>query len=83
MDVRGQLHNLAALLPENEPTSTHWIWVCVGNKFGPHAVEKRKISCPYRESNFGHPTRRYIVSAELSDFLKYMTSTEGTGVAHV
>jgi hypothetical protein len=32
----------------------------MGHRTGLDAVEKRKISCPFRESNPGRPTRRYI-----------------------
>jgi hypothetical protein len=46
MEVNGQLHAPAIL-----PLGTHWIREWVDSRAGPGAVEKRKISCPYQESN--------------------------------
>jgi hypothetical protein len=35
----------------------HWLGGWVGLGAGLDAVEKRNISCPYRESDPGHPAR--------------------------
>jgi hypothetical protein len=47
MKMSSQLHSPTALFPEKEPAP-----LSVGYEA---AVQERKISCPYRESNFGFP----------------------------
>jgi hypothetical protein len=51
MEVSGQLHTPAALLPGKEPPGTHWIGGWVGPRAGLDAMVKRKIPRPRRESN--------------------------------
>jgi hypothetical protein len=52
MEVSGQLHAPAALLPEKEPLVTHWIAGWVGPRAVLDAVVKRKISQPLSRSYF-------------------------------
>jgi hypothetical protein len=51
MEVSGQLHAPAALLPRERALGTH----CIGGRMGPRAVMdvvvKRKIPSPRQESN--------------------------------
>jgi hypothetical protein len=60
MEVNGQLHGPELNSGETAP-STH----CTGGWMGPKAildaVENRKISSPYRESNYGHPARNLLL----------------------
>jgi hypothetical protein len=51
MEVSGQLHDPAALLPGKEPLVPHWIGGWVGPRAVLNAVVKRKILSPLRESN--------------------------------
>jgi len=51
MEVSGQLHTQAALLPEKELPSTHWVGGWVGPRAGHDAVGKRKIPSLYWDSN--------------------------------
>jgi hypothetical protein len=44
MEVSGQLHAPATLLPGKEPPGTHWIGGWVGPRAGLDMVEKRKFS---------------------------------------
>jgi hypothetical protein len=46
----GQPHVPAALLPE-KASNTSWTGGCVGPQTGLKSVEKREITCSYRESN--------------------------------
>jgi hypothetical protein len=49
--VTGQLHASGSFTPEWEASGIHWLGGWVGPRIGLDAVEKRKISCPYRKSN--------------------------------
>jgi hypothetical protein len=58
MEVSGQLHAPATIIPRKEPpASIHWIGGLVGPRAGLDATEKRRISCPCQESNPGRPAR--------------------------
>jgi hypothetical protein len=60
VEVSGQLHTLDAVPLVKAPPSTHWIgWV--GPKIGLDAVEKRKISCPYQQSNLAQPAHSLLL----------------------
>jgi hypothetical protein len=54
------------LYPKERTPSTHWIGGCVGPRAGPDIVEKRKIPCPYQESNPSHPARSLSLCWKLS-----------------
>jgi len=51
MEMSIQLHADATLLPGEDPPSTHWVGVWVDPTAGLGDLERRKISCPSRESN--------------------------------
>jgi hypothetical protein len=60
MEVSGQLHAPAALLPRKEPPATHWIGGWVGPRAVLDVVVKRKIPSPHRESNPRTPIVRPV-----------------------
>jgi hypothetical protein len=43
--------------PRERPPGTHWIGGWLGPRAGLHAIEKGKISCPFRKSKPGHSAR--------------------------
>jgi hypothetical protein len=49
MDVDGQLHATAAIIPLETGPGIHWIGGWVGLRAYLETVEKRKISCFFRE----------------------------------
>jgi len=49
MEVSGQLHATAALLPGKDPAGTRWIGGWVDPRAGLDTVAKRKIPSPCRE----------------------------------
>jgi hypothetical protein len=51
MEVSGQLHAPAALLPKERGHGTHWIGGWVGPRAVLEAVVKREIPSPRRKSN--------------------------------
>jgi hypothetical protein len=57
MEVSGQFHAPAALLPKEGAPGTHWIGGWVGSRAVLDAVVKRKIRSPRREST---PSTRII-----------------------
>jgi hypothetical protein len=67
MEVSGQLHAMVTLLPGEEPLpSTYWIGGWVGLRSDLDNMEKRKISCPCRESNL---SRQHVaIPTDLSRF---------------
>jgi hypothetical protein len=46
MEANGQLHDLAALIPGNDP-DIHWIEGWLGLRAGPVSVEKTKKKIPF------------------------------------
>ena len=52
MEVKGQLHALAAL-PPRKNSNVHLIGGWVGLTAGLEDLENRNISCPWRDSNPG------------------------------
>jgi hypothetical protein len=54
METSGQFH------PWGKSAGINWLGGCVGSIVGLNAVEKRSISCPYRESNPGRPASNYV-----------------------
>jgi hypothetical protein len=68
MEVSGQIHAPAAILQEKESS------VPIGQKAGwdsgMDAVAKRRILCPFRESNPGRPVQSLVtILTELSRLL--------------
>jgi hypothetical protein len=61
MEVSGQPHALAALLPGKEPTVPIELNAGWDSRVGFDAVEKRKFSFPCRESNPNSPAVRPIL----------------------
>jgi hypothetical protein len=57
MEVRGQLHALAAFTPRERAPGTHWIGGWMGLRAVVDTVVKRKIPSPCWELN---PTKEYI-----------------------
>jgi hypothetical protein len=57
MEVSGQLHAPAALLPRERAPGTHMVVVWEGPRAGLKTVSERKISTPCRESNPDSPAR--------------------------
>jgi hypothetical protein len=55
----GQLHAPAAS-PHRQSPGPHLTGGWMGSRAGLDAVEKRKISYPYRESNLGRPARSLV-----------------------
>jgi hypothetical protein len=55
MEVSGQFHTPAALLPRERAPGTHWIGGWVGPRASLDTVVKRKIPSPCWESNSGTP----------------------------
>jgi hypothetical protein len=51
MEVDGELHIPARFTLRERAPGTHYIGVLVGLTAGLDAVNSRKISCPYGESN--------------------------------
>jgi len=51
MEVSGQLHDPAALLPRERAPCTHWIGGWVGPRAVLDAMVKRKIPSPHQELN--------------------------------
>jgi hypothetical protein len=51
MDESGQLHSPCSFTPREAAPRIHCIGGWVGTGAGLDDVEKRKISCPYREWN--------------------------------
>jgi hypothetical protein len=51
MEVSGQIHALAALIPKEKAPGTHWIGGWVDPRAVPDAVVKKKIPSSCRESN--------------------------------
>jgi hypothetical protein len=49
-----------SFIPGERASGTYWIGGWVGHRVGLHAVEKRKISCPCRESNRDSSTVRPV-----------------------
>jgi len=46
MEVSGQLHDTAALLPRKEPLVLNCTGGWVGRRVSPDVLEKSKIGCP-------------------------------------
>jgi len=62
MEVSGQLHAPAALLPGKEPPGTHWIGGWLGLRAGLDAVVKRKYPSPYRDlTPIIHPVAHFDI----------------------
>jgi hypothetical protein len=59
MEVSGRLQAPTPLPSEKTATGTHWIGDWLGPRAGLDAVEKRKISCPCRDSNPSRSARSY------------------------
>jgi hypothetical protein len=51
MEASGQFYATAALPPEKETLSTHYIGGCLGSRAGLDSLEKREIFCLCRELN--------------------------------
>jgi hypothetical protein len=60
MGVSDQLHASALLPPGVDPLIRIGQEAWVGRRAGLDAVEKRQISCSYRELNHGHPARSLV-----------------------
>jgi hypothetical protein len=52
MEVSGQIYAPTALTPGKDP-GIYWIGDWVGSRTGLDVLEKRRISCPCRDSNPG------------------------------
>jgi hypothetical protein len=64
MKLSGQLFSPTTLPPGEGAPGTHWMGGWVGPRVDLDAVEKRKISYPYRESNFGRSPLNPSLSRE-------------------
>jgi hypothetical protein len=57
MEVSGELHAPATLLPVKEPPVTIVLGGWVGSRVGMDTVEQRRIPCPCHELNPAHPVQ--------------------------
>jgi len=72
MEVSGQLHPPAALLPENQPPGSHWIGGWVGPRAGLGTVAKKKILSSCRKSNlYRSAGGLVIILTELSRLINW------------
>jgi hypothetical protein len=74
MEVSGELHAPAALLPGKEPPNTHWIGGWVGPRAILDAVVKRKIPSPRRESDPRTPIIHFVAQlyTDWNSYIKYL-----------
>jgi hypothetical protein len=69
--VNGQPQAPATLPPGGKAACNHCMGGWVGSRAGFDAVEYRKVSCPCRKSNSGHPACRYDDRANPTFTIQY------------